>query len=85
MVVKTLEIDIALSFIFVYTDIRNLKRTSHPFPDVFGHAGRTAGVGVGRREALVFRCTAAKFAVRVDESLRFGIVGELEQEKVDAG
>ena len=69
--VKTLEIVFVLSFIFMYTDIRNLKRMAHPFRDVFGHAGRTEGCGAGRPEALAFRCTAAKFAVRVDEALRF--------------
>lgn len=71
MVVKTLEIVFALSFIFVYTDIRNRGRTDHPFQDVVGHAGRTEGRGAGRREALVFRCAAARFTVRVDEALRF--------------
>jgi len=29
------------------------------------------GMGAGRCEALVFRCAAAKFALRVDEVLRF--------------
>jgi len=43
----------------------------HPYRDVVGHAGRTEGCGGGRRQVLVFRCTAARFAVRVDEALRF--------------
>lgn len=43
----------------------------HPFQGVVGHAGRAEGCGVaGRRRALVFRCTAARSAVPVDEALR---------------
>lgn len=71
MVVKTLEIDFALSFIFVYTDIRNLKKRITRSRTYSGMPVVRRGVGAGRREALVFHCTAAKFAVRVDEALRF--------------